>query len=310
MADDRTAYPKGWTGPKVVDGLPSEGTFRAHQVPLPHVRENPEHLRQLEAWLRSYRPEELFMPDGALRPEIAALAPQGERRMSASPHANGGLLLRDLDRPDIRDYAVEVPSPGKTRAEATRVLGTYLRSVIEKNRDNFRIIGPDETVSNRLGAVLDVTDRVWMAERQPNDDHLAPEGRVMEVLSEHLCEGWMEGYLLTGRHGLFNCYEAFIHIVDCDVQPARQVAQGHQRHPLAHAHRLAELPADLARVAPGPQRLLAPGPRLHRPRRQQEGGGDPRLPAAGHQHAALRHGPLPAQPPERQRRRRRQAAER
>ncbi len=206
--------PKGWTGPKVVDGLPVEGTFRAHQVPLSAVRTNPEHLKQLESWLRSYKPEELFTDEGALKPEIAALAPQGELRMSANKHTNGGLLLRDLDRPDIRDYAVEVPAPGKSRAEATRVLGGYLRDVIEKNQDNFRIVGPDETASNRLGDVFEVTDRVWMASREPGDDHLAPQGRVMEVLSEHLCEGWMEGYLLTGRHGLFNCYEAFIHIID------------------------------------------------------------------------------------------------
>ena len=206
--------PKGWTGPKVVDGLPVEGIHRSHQVPLSDVRHNAEHLKQLEEWLRSYRPEDLFTPDGALRPGIAALAPEGDLRMSANKHTNGGVLLRDLDRPDIRDFAVDVTAPGKTRAEATRVLGEYLRGVIEKNRTNFRIVGPDETQSNRLGAVFEVTDRVWMADREPQDDHLAETGRVMEVLSEHLCEGWLEGYLLTGRHGLFNCYEAFIHIVD------------------------------------------------------------------------------------------------
>ena len=206
--------PKGWTGPKEVDGVPVEGTFRAHQVPLPAVRTNPEHLKQLESWLRSYHPEQLFTDDGALRPDIAALAPEGELRMSANKHANGGLLLRELDRPDIRDFAVEVAEPGKGRAESTRVLGTYLRAIIEKNRDNFRLFGPDETVSNRLTPVFDVTDRQWMASRIPGDDHLAPEGRVVEVLSEHMCEGWLEGYLLTGRHGLFNCYEAFIHVID------------------------------------------------------------------------------------------------
>ncbi len=206
--------PKGWTGPKEVDGVPVEGTFRAHQVPLPAVRTNPEHLKQLESWLRSYHPEQLFTDDGALRSDIAALAPEGELRMSANKHANGGLLLRELDRPDIRDFAVEVAEPGKGRAEATRVLGTYLRAIIEKNRDNFRLFGPDETVSNRLTPVFDVTDRQWMASRIPGDDHLAPEGRVVEVLSEHMCEGWLEGYLLTGRHGLFNCYEAFIHVID------------------------------------------------------------------------------------------------
>ncbi|UGS35115.1 phosphoketolase family protein [Capillimicrobium parvum] len=206
--------PKGWTGPKEVDGLPAEGSFRSHQVPLAHLAENPEHLAQLEAWLRSYEPEELFDESGALRPELAALAPEGERRMGANPHANGGILLRGLELPDFRDYAVDVPEPARTSAEATRVLGTWLRDVMRLNADRFRIMGPDETRSNRLDAVFEVTDRAWMAEIEPTDDHLAPDGRVMEVLSEHLCQGWLEGYLLTGRHGLFNCYEAFIHIVD------------------------------------------------------------------------------------------------
>ena len=206
--------PKGWTGPKEVDGLPAEGTFRSHQVPLTDFTERPEHIRVLEEWLRSYRPEELFTPEGALRPGIASLAPSAERRMSANLHSNGGVLLRDLSLPDYRDYGVDVPKPGTTLSEATRVLGTYLRDVIRRNADNFRIMGPDETVSNRLGAVLEATDRAWMAQRIAGDDHLAPDGRVMEVLSEHLCEGWLEGYLLTGRHGLFNCYEAFIHIID------------------------------------------------------------------------------------------------
>jgi xylulose-5-phosphate/fructose-6-phosphate phosphoketolase len=206
--------PKGWTGPKVVDGQPSEGTFRAHQVPLAAVRGNPEHLAQLEAWMRSYRPEELFDDDGVLRAELAALPPTGRRRMSANPHANGGLLLSDLELPDFRDYAVEVPSPATSTSEATRVLGMLLRDVISANPESFRIMGPDETASNRLSAVFEVTDRVWEAEIVEGDDHLAPDGRVMEVLSEHLCQGWLEGYLLTGRHGLFNCYEAFIHIID------------------------------------------------------------------------------------------------
>jgi xylulose-5-phosphate/fructose-6-phosphate phosphoketolase len=206
--------PKGWTGPKVVDGLPAEGSFRSHQVPLAHVRDDPQHLAQLESWLRSYRPEELFDEQGALRPELAALAPRGERRMGANPHANGGLLLRELELPDFRDYAVEVPAPAMTTSEATRVLGGYLREVVAANRDRFRIMGPDETASNRLGDVFEVTDRAWDAERLDSDDHLSPDGRVMEVLSEHLCQGWLEGYLLTGRHGLFNCYEAFIHIID------------------------------------------------------------------------------------------------
>jgi len=206
--------PKGWTGPKFVDGLPVEGTFRAHQVPIAAARTNPEHLRQLEEWMRSYRPRELFDPAGTLLPELAALAPRDYRRMSANPHANGGLLLRDLDLPDFRDYAVNVERPGASQAEGTRVLGTWVRDVIARNPETFRVFGPDETASNRLQDVFDVTDRQFEGEIIPGDDHLAPEGRVMEVLSEHLCEGWLEGYLLTGRHGLLNCYEAFIHIVD------------------------------------------------------------------------------------------------
>jgi xylulose-5-phosphate/fructose-6-phosphate phosphoketolase len=206
--------PKGWTGPKEVDGLPTEGSFRSHQVPLADLDSKPEHLVALEAWLHSYQPEELFDERGALRPELAALAPEGERRMGANPHANGGLLLRELEMPDFREYAVEVPVPGVSTSEATRVLGGFLGEVVQRNRENFRIMGPDETVSNRLGAVFEVTDRAWEAQTLPTDDHLAADGRVMEVLSEHLCQGWLEGYLLTGRHGLFNCYEAFIHIVD------------------------------------------------------------------------------------------------
>jgi xylulose-5-phosphate/fructose-6-phosphate phosphoketolase len=206
--------PKGWTGPKRVDGLQTEGSFRSHQVPLANLRENPDHLRLLEEWMRSYRPWELFDETGAVRREITALAPAGLRRMSANPHANGGLVTRALELPDFRSYAVEVTEPGVTTSEATRVLGTWLRDVIADNPDNFRIMGPDETVSNRLGAVFEVTDRVWEAELRKDDDHLGSSGRVMEVLSEHLCQGWLEGYVLTGRHGLFNCYEAFIHIID------------------------------------------------------------------------------------------------
>ncbi|HLJ02782.1 MAG TPA: phosphoketolase family protein [Solirubrobacteraceae bacterium] len=206
--------PKGWTGPKEVDGLPSEGTFRSHQVPLAEVRTNPEHLAALEQWMRSYGPEELFDEHGAVRDSITALAPQGELRMSANPHANGGLLARELELPDFGDYAVEVRAPGERSSEATRVLGAWLRDVVKANPDRFRIMGPDETASNRLSAVFEATDRAWDAERLETDDHLSPDGRVMEVLSEHLCQGWLEGYLLTGRHGLFNCYEAFIHIVD------------------------------------------------------------------------------------------------
>ncbi len=206
--------PKGWTGPKVVDGLPVEGTWRAHQVPLDAARTNPEHLAQLEEWMRSYRPGELFDADGRFVPDLAALAPEGDRRMSASPHANGGLLLRDLDLPDFRQYAVEVDKPGGVSGENTKVLARWLRDVISANPASFRLFGPDETSSNRLDAVFEVTNRVFDGEIIDGDNHLAPDGRVMEVLSEHMCEGWLEGYLLTGRHGLFNCYEAFIHIVD------------------------------------------------------------------------------------------------
>ena len=228
--------PKGWTGPKVVDGLPVEGTFRSHQVPITDF-DKPGHLRILEEWMRSYRPDELFDPKGRLVPDLAALPPRGERRMSANPHANGGHLLRDLRLPDFRDYAVPVPSPGAKTSEATRVLGAYLRDVIAKNPDNFRLMGPDETVSNRLGAVFEATNRVWEADLESGDEHLARDGRVMEVLSEHMCQGWLEGYLLTGRHGLFNCYEAFIHIVDSMFnQHAKwlKVTRGiHWRRPIA-----------------------------------------------------------------------------
>jgi xylulose-5-phosphate/fructose-6-phosphate phosphoketolase len=206
--------PKGWTGPKKVDGLQVEGTWRAHQVPVDDIAAKPDHLKILEDWMRSYRPQELFDKSGTLVPEIANMPPRGDRRMSANPHANGGELLKDLRLPDFRDYAVPVPKPATSTSEATRVLGGFLRDVVKMNPDNFRIMGPDETVSNRLGAVLEATNRVWDAELLPGDDHLAPDGRVMEVLSEHLCEGWLEGYLLTGRHGFFNCYEAFIHIID------------------------------------------------------------------------------------------------
>ena len=206
--------PKGWTGPKEVDGKPVEGTWRSHQVPLANVRGNPEHLRQLEAWLRSYRPEELFDETGRLVAELRELAPIGRRRMSANPHANGGELLRDLVLPDFREYAVEVPQPATDTAEATRVLGGYLRDVIDRNRETFRLFGPDETSSNRLDDVFSVTDRTWLGRIEPTDEALSPDGRVMEVLSEHLCQGWLEGYLLTGRHGLFSSYEAFIHVVD------------------------------------------------------------------------------------------------
>jgi xylulose-5-phosphate/fructose-6-phosphate phosphoketolase len=208
--------PKGWTGPATVDGVPVEGTWRAHQVPLPNVRENPEHLARLDAWMRSYRPEELFDANGTPVPFVTEWLPEGPRRMCANPRANGGVLLRDLDLPDFRTYGVEVERNGTPNAEATRVLGRYLRDVFRSNAAaaNFRLFGPDETASNRLDAVYDVVDKVWVADILPVDEHLAPDGRVMEILSEHTCQGWLEGYLLTGRHGFFSCYEAFTHIVD------------------------------------------------------------------------------------------------
>jgi xylulose-5-phosphate/fructose-6-phosphate phosphoketolase len=208
--------PKGWTGPKEVDGRQTEGSWRSHQVPLDELATRADHVQLLETWMKSYRPEELFDARGKLVPTLAALAPQGTRRMSANPHANGGILLKDLRMPDFREYAVEVRQPGAVMAEATRVAGRLLRDVLQRNLEsrNFRIFGPDETASNRLNAVFEVTDRAWMAETLPEDEQLSPDGRVMEILSEHTCQGWLEGYLLTGRHGFFSCYEAFIHIVD------------------------------------------------------------------------------------------------
>ncbi|MFJ2082801.1 phosphoketolase [Micromonospora chokoriensis] len=206
--------PKGWTGPREVDGAQVEGTFHAHQVPLSGVRDNPAHLAELERWLRSYRPEELFDATGAPVDEVRTLPPRGDRRMSANPVTNGGVVLRDLTLPDFRDYAVEVPEPGQPMAGATGALGPWIRDVISANPQTFRLFGPDEVASNRLGAAFEVTDRAWVAATVPGDDHLSPDGRVMEVLSEHLCQGWLEGYLLTGRHGVFTSYEAFIHIVD------------------------------------------------------------------------------------------------
>ena len=210
------ASPKGWTGPTVVNGKQIEGTFRSHQVPLADPASHPEHLVMLEAWLKSYRPQELFDSEGRLNHDLAALAPTGPRRMGANPHANGGMLLRDLRMPDFRDYAFEIAAPGVRGIGDTRVLGPFLRDVTKLNDEqrNFRVFGPDETISNGLGALFEVTNRQWDAAIAPHDEFLAPSGRVMEMLSEHQCEGWLEGYLLTGRHGLFNCYEAFIHIVD------------------------------------------------------------------------------------------------
>jgi xylulose-5-phosphate/fructose-6-phosphate phosphoketolase len=207
--------PKGWTGPKIVDGVPIEGTFRSHQVPITDLDTKPEHLKILEQWMKSYKPEELFDNNGRLIPELATLAPKGNRRMGMNPHANGGLLLQALKLPDFRQYAVKVPTPGTVYAESTRILGLLLRDVLKENESarNFRIMGPDETASNRLSAVFEVTDRTFTAQILPTDEHVSPDGRVMEVLSEHMCQGWLEGYLLTGRHGFFSCYEAFIHII-------------------------------------------------------------------------------------------------
>lgn len=208
--------PKGWTGPKEVNGLKAEGSWRSHQVPLSDMTKKPENVKMLESWMKSYKPEELFDENGTLVPELAALSPSGEKRMGANPHANGGLLLKDLKMPDFQDYAVDVPRPGAVMAESTRVLGSFLRDVMNLNRKrrSFRVFGPDETASNRLGALFESTGRTWMAEILPEDDNLSQDGRVMEILSEHTCQGWLEGYLLTGRHGFFSCYEAFIHIVD------------------------------------------------------------------------------------------------
>jgi xylulose-5-phosphate/fructose-6-phosphate phosphoketolase len=208
--------PKGWTGPKEVDGQKTEGFWRSHQVPFAEMASKPEHIKLLAEWMQSYQPEELFDQNGQLRPELAQLAPVGMRRMGANPHANGGILLKELKMPDFRDYAVDVPKPGIVVAEATRVMGEFLRDVVKLNmgQRNFRVFGPDETASNRLTSLFEVTERAWMADALPEDDHLAPDGRVMEILSEHTCQGWLEGYLLTGRHGLFNTYEAFVHIVD------------------------------------------------------------------------------------------------
>jgi xylulose-5-phosphate/fructose-6-phosphate phosphoketolase len=208
--------PKGWTGPKAVDGLKTEGHWRSHQVPVSDMARNPKHVALLEQWMQSYRPQELFDENGRLVPALAALAPKGARRMGANPHANGGLLLKSLKLPVFRAHAVDVPTPGGTEAESTRVMGSFLRDVMQDNlaTQNFRVFGPDETASNRLGALFEVTDRAWMGERDADDDGLGPDGRVMEILSEHTCQGWLEGYLLTGRHGLFSSYEAFVHIVD------------------------------------------------------------------------------------------------
>ena len=246
--------PKGWTGPKEVDGLKTEGFWRAHQVPVADLAAKPAHVQLLERWMKSYRPEELFEESGTLDSKIAALAPSADRRMSANPHANGGLLMRELDLPDIRTYAVQVDTPGKARVGATTVLGEFLRDVLRASdqRRNFRIFGPDETASNRLSSVFEATDRAWDAERLPYDDHLAPSGRVMEILSEHTCQGWLEGYLLTGRHGFFSCYEAFIHIVDSMFNQHAKWLESCRGDSLAAPYPVAQLFIDVPCLASGP----------------------------------------------------------
>ena len=243
--------PKGWTGPSEVNGLPVEGTFRSHQVPLSGVRSNPEHLAMLEEWMRSYGPEELFDEEGRLLPELAALAPDGDKRMGANPHANGGRVLKELEVPDFRDYAVEVPAPATVRHESPRKLGEMLRDTFSRNAEqrNFRLFCPDETNSNRLGAVFEVEDRCFVGKTIPLDDHVSPDGRVMEVLSEHLCEGWLEGYLLTGRHGLFATYEAFAMIPASMVVQHTKWLEEADTPPLAGADLLAQHPPDLHRLA-------------------------------------------------------------
>ena len=285
--------PKGWTGPKMVDGLPAEGTWRSHQVPLAEVRTNPSHLALLEEWLRSYRPHELFDEEGALVPELSTLPPRGRRRMSANPHANGGLLLEELDLPDFRSYAIDVPSPATTFSEATRVLGSYLRDVIARNPRRFRLFGPDETASNRLSAVFEVTDRAWDASLLEGDDHLAHhrpgDGGALRASVPGLARGLSADGPARPLHQLRGVHPRH----RLDVQPAREVAEGDARHPLAAPGRLPQLPAQLSRLAAGPQRLLASGPWLHRPRGDQEGGGHPRLPAAGRQLPPVRGRPLP-----------------
>jgi xylulose-5-phosphate/fructose-6-phosphate phosphoketolase len=301
--------PKGWTCPKEIDGKKCEGYWRAHQVPMGDM-DNPEHVRILEGWMKSYGPEELFEESGRLIPELAALPPTGHRRMSDNPHANGGLLLKDLKLPDFRSYAVDVPKPGGATAEATRVQGTFLRDVMKLNLEsrNFRLFSPDENNSNRWQDVLEVTNRCYMAEIYPDDDHLAPDGRVMEVLSEHQCQGWLEGYLLTGRHGFFSCYEAFIHIIDSMFnQHAKWLKVCNHipwRRPIASLNYLL---SSHVRLATGSQRLQPPGSGLHRSRRQQEGRGDSRLPAARRQLPPERDQPLLAQSRLRERHRGRQA---
>ena len=292
--------PKGWTGPPMVDGQQVEGTFRAHQVPIPSARTDPAHRAAVEDWMKSYRPEELFNDDGSPIEELIDLPPKGERRMSDNPVANGGLLVVDLELPDFRNYAVEVERPGTTQSEATRVLGSWVRDVIAANPENFLLFGPDEVVSNRLGSVFDVTNRKWMAETVPGDDHLSQDGRVIEVLSEHLCEGLLEGYLLTGRHGLFTCYEAFIHIIDSMFNQHAKWLETASRIPWRRPVASLNYSAHLACVAPRQQRLDASRPRISERRDQQETRCRTRLPPPGRELPSFGRRSLPAESPVRQ----------
>ncbi len=301
---------KGWTGPKTVDGKQVEGTWRAHQVPVADLQQKRDHIKILEDWMKSYRAEELFDKTGKLMPELAELAPKGNRRMGANPHANGGLLLRDLVMPDFREYAVPVKKPGTELAEATRVMGVFLRDVMKQNLDshNFRVFGPDETASNRLEALYQATDKQWIEKILEVDEHLAHEGHVIEMLSEHMCQGWLEGYLLTGRHGLFSCYEAFIHIVDSMFNQHAKWLKVTRADRMAAPDCIAELPADVPRLASRSQWLQSSGPGIHRPRYEQEGRRGARLSSSRCKLSSLRHGPLPAQPPLRECDRGREAA--
>ena len=303
--------PKGWTAPREVDGHHLEGFWRSHQVPMGDVRENPAHLKILEQWMRCYQPGDALRRGGRLIPELRDLPPKGPRRMSANPATNGGLIRKPLNIPDFRGYAVEVKQPGAGEAEPTKLLGNLLRDIVRLNPTNFRVFCPDETVSNRLTATFEVTGKAWMGETFPEDADgglLAPDGRVMEMLSEHTLEGWLEGYLLTGRHGFFSTYEAFAHVIDSMVNQHCKWLEKSQRGAVAGEGLVAE-PADhLDRLAAGPQRVQPPGPRPARRGRQQEPRGRPRLPAAGRQLPAVGGRPLPAEHRLRQRDRRRQAA--
>ena len=311
LADDRAALAEGLDGPKEIAGHKVEGSWRSHQVPFSDVRGNPANLKLLETWMRSYKPEKLFDANGGLRPELKALAPVGRRRMGANPHANGGVLRKELKLPDFRKYAVEVAQAGKVLHENTKPLGEFLRDVMRSNMTTFRVFGPDETASNRLQSIYEVSKKTWMAELLPEDadgGELARDGRVMEMLSEHTLVGWLEGYLLSGRHGFFHTYEAFAHVIDSMFnQHAKWLDICKNHVPWRASVVVAEHPAVVDRLAAGPQRLLASGSGLHRPRDQQEPDRHARLLSARREHAARRRGPVPALDGLHQRDRRRQA---